>query len=198
MKIAAKNWVDADTHRLKSAGRLHRALTRLVGAVLLLAVGAAPAFSAEDALLSRMQGEWIGQGTVKKSAAAKPERIYCKIANRLVDGGSALEQKGRCAVASNSGRLKGKISAKGNGQYAGSLDLPETNGPAVLAGRAEKDKIVLSASFVDRFSKKPGKSTISLFVGDAGAYRLVSDNVNPSNGKRFQASNILFKPDNKR
>jgi len=165
---------------------------------LLLAVSAFPAFAAEDPLLSRLEGEWIGQGTVQNGPTAEPERIYCKIANRLVDGGSALEQKGRCAVATNSGRLKGKIAAKGQGRYEGSLDSPQTAGPAVLAGHAESDKIVLSARFVDRFSKRPGTSTISLFVGDGGAYRLVSDTVNPGTGKRFQASNILFKPDKKR
>jgi len=88
-------------------------------------------------------------------------------------------------VATNSGRLRGKIAAKGQGRYEGSLDSPQTAGPAVLAGHAENDKIVLSARFVDRFSKRPSKSTISLLVGDGSAYRLVSN-----------TSNIPFKPDN--
>jgi len=170
----------------------------LAGAGLLLAIGVVPAFSAEDALLSRLEGEWIGQGTVRMGPAEEPERIYCKIANRLVDGGAALEQKGRCAVATNSGRLRGKIAAKGQGRYEGSLDSPQTAGPAVLAGHAENDKIVLSARFVDRFSKQPINSIISLYVSDGGAYRLISDTLNPGTGKHFQASNILFKQDKKR
>jgi hypothetical protein len=177
MKILANN--------IKS-GRARRGLTKLAGAGLLLAAGSYPAIAADDPLLSRLQGEWIGQGTVQKSPTSEPERIYCKIANELVDGGRALEQKGRCAMATNSGRLRGKIAAKGNGRYEGSLDSPQTAGPAVLAGRAENDKIVLSARFVDRFSKRPSKSIISLFVGDGSAYRIVSD-----------TSNILFKPDKK-
>jgi hypothetical protein len=164
---------------------------------LMLVVGVVPAFSADDALLSRLEGKWIGQGTVLTGPGAEPERIYCKIANKLVDGGRALEQKGRCAIATNSGRLQGKIAAKGGGRYEGSLDSPQTRGPAVLAGRAENDKIVLSASFVDRFSKQPGKSPLSLLVGDGGAYRLVTDALNPHTGKPFEASNILFKPDKK-
>lgn len=161
-------------------------LAAAAGAALALAVGVVPAFSADDPLLSRLEGKWIGQGMVQSGPSAKPERIYCKIANTLVDGGSTLEQKGRCAVASNSGRITGKIAAKGGGQYEGSLDSPQTRGPAVLAGHAVNDKIVLSARFVDRLSKKPGTSTISLFVGDGSGYRLVSDN-----------SNILFTPDKK-
>jgi hypothetical protein len=182
-----------------STGRSRRTLTKVFCcASLLLVVCALPALAADDPLLSRLEGEWIGQGTVQKGPAAEPERIYCKIANKLVDGGSALEQKGRCAVASNSGRLRGKIAAKGQGRFEGSLDSPQTDGPAVLAGHAQNDKIVLSARFVDRFSKRPSNSTISLFVGDGGAYRLVSDTLNPGTGERFQASNILFKQDKKR
>lgn len=180
-----------------TTSRMRRGLTKLAGVSLMLALGAVPALSAEDALLSRLEGEWIGQGTVQKGPTSEPERIYCKVANRLVDGGAALEQKGRCAVATNSGRLRGKIAAKGEGRYEGSLDSPQTNGPAVLAGHAENEKIVLSARFVDRFSKQPSKSTISLFVGDGDAYRLVSNMLNPGTGKHFQASNILFKPDKK-
>jgi len=168
------------------------------GAGLLLAIGVVPAFSAEDVLLSRLEGEWIGQGTVRMGPAEEPERIYCKIANRLVDGGAALEQKGRCAVATNSGRLRGKIAATGQGRYEGSLDSPQTAGPAVLAGYAEDDKIVLSARFVDRFSRQPINSIILLSVSDGGAYRLISDTLIPSTGKHFEASNILFKQNKKR
>jgi hypothetical protein len=160
-----------------------QALAAAAGAALML--GVVPA-SADDALLSRLEGKWIGQGMVQNGPKSEPERIYCKIANKLVDGGRALEQKGRCAVATNSGKLSGKIAAKGGGRYEGSLDSPQTRGPAALAGHAENNKIVLSASFVDRFSKRPGKSTISLLVGDGGGYRLVSD-----------TSNILFTPDKK-
>lgn len=170
----------------------------LAGAGFLLAVSAMPALAAGDQLLARLQGDWIGQGMVRMGPEAEPERIYCRVANKLVDGGLALEQKGRCAVATNSGRLKGKIAAKGEGRYEGSLDSPQTAGPAVLAGHAENDKIVLSARFVDRFSKRPSMSIISLTVGDGGAYRLVSDTLNPGTGTHFQTSDILFKPDKKR
>jgi hypothetical protein len=164
-----------------------KSLAKFAGAgVLLAAIGAGPAL-AKDPLLSRMQGNWIGQGTVQNSPSAKPERIYCKISNKLVSGGSALEQKGRCAIASNSGRIKGKITAQGQGRYVGSLDSPQTKGPAQLSGQAKNDQIVMAAKFVDRLSKRPGTSTISLSIGDGTAYRLVSD-----------TSNILFKPDKKK
>jgi hypothetical protein len=164
----------------------------------LVALGAAPALAADDPLLSRLAGEWIGQGTVRMSPASEPERIYCKVANKLVDGGSALEQKGRCAVASNSGTLKGKIAARGEGRYEGSLDSPQTAGPATLAGHAADDKIVRSAEFIDRFSRRPSLSIISLIVGDGGQYRLVSDTLNPESGKHFQTSDIIFKPNKKK
>lgn len=180
------------------ACRARRGVTKLAVAALLIAAGAASAAAEDDVLLSRLQGEWIGQGTVRMSPGSAPERIYCKIANKLVDDGSALEQKGRCAVATNSGRLKGKIAARGEGRYEGSLDSPQTAGPATLAGHAENDKIVLSAQFIDRFSRRPSLSIISLIVGNSGQYRLVSDTLNPESGKHFQTSDILFKPKRER
>lgn len=177
--------------------RAARCLTKFAGAGLLLAIGVAPALSADDPLLQRLEGQWIGKGTVRMSASSKPERIYCKIANKLVDGGQALEQKGRCAVADNSGRLKGKLASKGKGNYEGSLDTIQTKGPAVLDGHAEKDKIVLSAQFVDRFSRQAISSDISLIVGDGSAYRLVSEMRDPGTGQQFQSGDILFEPDKK-
>jgi len=186
----------------KNSGKAFRHPRRGVAgfaiASVLLAVAAVPSLAAEDALLSRLQGEWIGQGTVRMGPSAEPEHIYCKIANKLVDGGSALEQKGRCAVATNSGRLKGKIEARGQGRYEGSLDSPQTAGPATLAGHAEDNKIVLSAQFIDRFSRRPSLSIISLIVGDGGQYRLVSDTLNPESGRHFQTSDIIFKPNKKK
>lgn len=175
-----------------TAGRAKRGVMLLAGAALMLAIGGATPAFAEDPLLSRLAGSWVGQGTVRMGPSAEPERIYCKVANRLVDGGSALEQSGRCAVATNSGRLRGKIASLGQGRYEGSLDSPQTKGPAVLAGRAEADRIFLSADFVDRFSRQPAHSFISLHVGDGGAYRLVTDMAIPGSDKRFQTGDILF------
>jgi hypothetical protein len=181
-----------------AARRARCGLMKSAVAGLLLAVGLCPAVAADDPLLSRLEGEWIGQGMVRMSPASEPERIYCKVANRLVDGGSALEQKGRCAVASNSGSLKGKIAARGEGRYEGSLDSPQTAGPATLAGQAADNKIVLSAQFIDRFSRRPSLSIISLIVDKEGQYRLVSDTLNPESGKHFQTSDIIFKPNKKK
>jgi hypothetical protein len=177
-----------------AACRAQRGVAKITVATLLLAAGLGTALAAEDPILSRLEGEWVGQGTVRMSPTAAPERIYCKVDNKLVDGGSAIEQKGRCAVATNSGSLKGKIAARGDGRYEGSLDSPQTAGPATLAGHAADDKIVLSAEFIDRFSKRPSLSIISLSVGDNGQYRLTSDTLNPESGKHFQTSDILFKP----
>ena len=169
-----------------------------IAAGLLFAAGTTAALAAGDELLSRLEGEWIGQGTVRMGPASPPERIYCKVANKLISGGSAIEQKGRCAVGTNSGSLKGKISARGAGKYEGSLDSPQTAGPAALAGEATDNKIVLQAQFIDRFSRRPSLSIIQLMVGDGGAYRLVSNTLNPESGRHFETSDILFKPNKKK
>jgi hypothetical protein len=190
MRILAKTCVADGAPTLAAeavstqSAKTRRRLTTLAGVGLALAVGMGPALAADDPLLSRLEGKWIGQGTVQNKPGGTEERIYCKVANKLVNGGTTLQQNGRCAVASNSGKLVGKIAATGQGNYKGSMDSPQTKGPATLAGRAKNDTIVLSANFVDRASKKKENSTISLVVGDGTTYRLVSDK-----------SNILFTPD---
>lgn len=126
---------------------------------------------------------------VKQSANAEAEQVYCKIANKLVRNGLALEQKGRCAIATNSGQIKGMIEASGGGSYNGTLDTFNTRGPAKISGKAASNTINFSAEFVDRKTNRPTRASIKLVVAD-GKYRLVSNGANDS----FVASDITFTP----
>ena len=154
-----------------------------------MALAPAPSQAAGDAILSQLAGNWVGRGTVKQSANADPEMVYCKIANKLVNGGAALEQRGRCAVATNSGQIKGMIESGGSGSYSGTLDTFNTRGPAKISGKAASNTINFNAEFVDRKTNKPTKATIKLVVAN-GKYRLVSNAANDA----FVASDITFTP----
>ena len=167
-----------------------RILTLAAGgiAAALFTLAPSPAPAAGDPILSQLAGNWVGRGTVRQSANAKPEQVYCKIANKLVNGGAALEQKGRCAIATNSGAIKGTIQANG-GSYSGTLDTFNTKGPAKIAGTAAANTINFNADFVDRRTNKPTRALIKLVVAD-GKYRLVSNAANDA----FVASDITFTP----
>ena len=167
---------------------------RSAGAGLALAaiwLGAAPAWAADDPFLSSLVGDWIGRGKARTTPTAAEELVYCKIANRLVDGGKTLEQKGRCAVASNSGPVKGKISASGGGRYEGTLESFSTNGVATIAGTGKGDKLVLTANFTDRTTRKPSVAKITLVTGD-GKYRLVSEALDANGSPKVKTGDILF------
>lgn len=164
-----------------------RAGAALIGAMV-LGLMPMPSSAAGDAILAQLAGNWIGRGTVKQSASAAAEQVYCKIANKLVNNGSALEQRGRCAIATNSGAIRGTIQAKG-GSYSGTLDTFNTKGPATISGRAASNTISFNAEFVDRKTNRPTRATIKLVVAD-GKYRLVSNGANDS----FVASDITFTP----
>ena len=157
-----------------------------------MAVGVAssPALAAGDPLLEKMAGDWIGRGTFKASPTAESELVYCKITNTLASGGNTLTQKGRCAVATNSGRVSGKFESKGGGAYSGSLESLATRGPATITGTAQGSNITFQAKFVDRKTKKSGTATIQMAIGD-GKYRLVSNGIDAS-GNQFVASDINF------
>ena len=177
------------THTRTGATRRRRALAG-GGLIVATILGLAPmqAIAANDAILSQLAGNWVGRGTVKQSANATAEQVYCKIANKLVNNGSGLEQRGRCAIATNSGQIRGTIQAKG-GSYSGTLDTFNTKGPATISGRAASNTISFKAEFVDRKTNRPTQATIKLVVAD-GKYRLVSNGANDS----FVASDITFTP----
>ena len=175
------------------SGARTRRSTALALAVsgLWLAVAAPSASAADDPLLSSLVGDWIGRGKARTSPTAAEELVYCKIANRLIDGGKTLEQKGRCALATNSGPVKGRITAAGDGHYEGSLESFSTNGVATLNGTGKSNTLVLTASFTDRATKKPTAAKITLVAGD-GKYRLVSEALDAAGNAAVKTGDIVF------
>ena len=178
-------------HTHSTAGPVSRRRAKAGGGLIVavtLALMPMPSLAAGDAILAQLAGNWIGRGTVKQSANAEAEQVYCKIANKLINNGAALEQRGRCAIATNSGQIRGTIQAKG-GSYSGTLDTFNTKGPATISGRAASNTISFKAEFVDRKTNRPTQATIKLVVAN-GKYRLVSNGANDS----FVASDITFTP----
>jgi len=165
---------------------------RLSLAIMALALSGAQAFAA-DTVLEKFVGSWIGHGKYWSSPDAKPELVYCKIANTLADGGNSLEQQGRCAVASHSGPVKGLIKASGAGVYVGSLESISTAGPARLVGKGAVARIDFHADFIDRLSRLPTQAVITLLAGD-GKYRLVSNPLGPDGEPLFVTTDIVFTP----
>ncbi|MEO8667578.1 MAG: hypothetical protein ABI399_03620 [Bauldia sp.] len=153
-----------------------------------LALGTAPAKGADDPLLARLVGEWIGNGEVRLTPKAAPERVYCRIVATLVEG-ALIEQKGRCVVASNSRAVNATISAKGDGHYEGTFDAPNIRS-TVFAGTAEGDNLTLSGDFVDTRTKEERKATMTMQIAEA-AYRVTTDNAGANDS--YVASNIVFR-----
>ncbi len=151
---------------------------------------ALPAFGADDPILSKLAGDWIGRGTYKQSATAQPERIYCRIVNTL-ENGTALQQRGRCSVASNSGSVDGLISAEGGGRYGGTLNSLASEGPAKLNGTGSGNRVVLNMSFVDTVTEQPVQAVTTMEV-KSGGYRLTTERKDPATGATWTASDIDF------
>ena len=166
--------------------------TIALGLILTLA-GATAAPAADDAFLSRLVGDWTGRGSMRTSADAEPERVYCKVRNALADGGQALEQSGRCSLASNTGAIDGTIAAMGSGLYGGTLESLASRGPAQIAGSLSGDRLELNADFIDTLGGEQARSIIVIdLVGDG--YRLTSTRIDDDTGARYTASEIVFTP----
>ena len=110
--------------------------------------------------------------------------------NTLTENGSALQQKGRCSVASNSGPIDGLIKVDGAGRYTGSLKSLASDGPAELSGSASGGKLTLDTSFVDARTHEPAKSVTTMELG-SGGYHLISERKD-GKGAAWTANDIVF------
>lgn len=164
----------------------------LVAGLLMLLGGASAAMAADDVFLGKLVGDWVGRGSMKTSADAAPERVYCKIGNTLTDGGATLAQKGRCSLASTSGSVSGSIAATGAGSYKGSLDSLASKGPAALSGKGTSTRLDLDAAFVDTLTGQPAQSVTTIELLPAGGYRLSTTRVDPKTGATYTSSEIVF------
>jgi hypothetical protein len=164
---------------------------RMVLAAVALIVAIPAAQAADDPFLSRLVGDWIGRGLMRTGPTADPERVYCKITNRLSEDGGSLQQKGRCSLASNSGPIDGTIAAVGSGLYGGALNSLASKGPATIAGSGNGSRLELNADFIDTFDGKPARSIIVLELTAEG-YRLTSTRADPGGVEPWQASEIVF------
>ena len=161
----------------------------LSAAVLATIAFALPASAADDALLARLVGSWTGHGTYRQSATTAPEPIYCKVTNTLVNGGTALEQSGRCSVASNSGPINGLITAAGGGRYTGQLSSLASEGPASFSGTGGGDRLTLSLTFIDARTHEAAASVTTMAIGGSG-YRLTT--TRKDGGRSWTATEISF------
>ncbi len=161
-------------------------------AALIAALALTPAFAADDPLLARLAGDWVGNGTVRTSVTAEPERVFCRITSRLVDDGTALQQTGRCGLATSTGSVDGKITARGGGRYDGTLQSLASQGPTTLSGRARGSSLVLRSEFTDARTGESAVAITTLAPTSDGGYRLTSRR-ETGGGEGYGETDILFR-----
>lgn len=160
----------------------------LPAAFLAIVTFTLPAF-ADDPILSRLAGNWTGRGSYQQSASTKEERVFCKITNTLVQNGTALQQRGRCSVASGSSAINGLIQATGGGRYSGTLNSLATDGPTQLSGSGSGSTLTLTMTFVDGHTHEPAKSVATMTLRSNG-YRLRT--TRRDGGKSWTPTDISF------
>jgi hypothetical protein len=148
--------------------------------------------AADDLLLKRLVGEWIGRGMVQLNAAAEPERLYCKITNALSPDGASLHQTGRCALPTNSVAVQAELQALGAGRYSGSANRRGAPAAATFSGTARANQIVLTAETTASKTKATATATIDL--ADNG-FRIKAVRVDPKTNTPYTVSEVVFLPE---
>jgi len=182
--------VHSETHIPTPPPRRSGPLARLLTALALLLAAAAPA--AADALFDRLAGEWIGKGTGVQRSDAPSEKVYCRIANEIADGGALLKQSGRCAIGNDTGTLSGHIRSLGRGRYDGSMTSPVMAGSAAIAGTGDGRRLNLEADYEDSKTRRPTKAAITVRLLADGQYRMVTKAADAATGEPVQSSELLF------
>ena len=108
---------------------------------------------------------------------AEGSRSTAKVASKLVKGGSALERKGRCAVAANSGAIEGHDRGQRRRQLPGHarFDQHARRSENFRQG-GQQTTVNFSAEFIDRKTNKYGEQLANQAGGRRWQkYRLVSN-----------------------
>lgn len=162
----------------------------MAGAVLL----ATPAPAADDLLLAKLAGDWVGRGVYIQKPGAEPERVYCKVTGKLTNGGGALVQKGRCAVADNTARMELEIVAQGSGVYTGSGGGVgvASRGQATFTATGSADDMDIEAQLINTQSHETSEATITVEVSADGSYLVRAQMADKETGATFTVSEIVF------
>ncbi len=158
----------------------------VIVAALVCAAGSAAA--ADDGMLKRMVGDWVGQGVVRLKADEEPQRLFCKLTGTLDPGGQSLHQTGRCALPDLSVAVEAVIEAIGPGRYRGSGGRRGNPPAATFTGIAKGDQFLLTAETDDEEKSKP---TATVDVGDNG-FRVRAVAVNHKTNATYTVTDVVF------
>ncbi len=166
-------------------------MKRLMIGVALLCVASTAAMAADDAILKRMVGEWVGRGTVRLKADEEPQRLFCRVTNALDRGGQSLHQNGRCALPNLSVAIEAVIEAVGTRRYRGSAGRRGSPPVATFSGAAKNNQLVLTAETQD--DDEESTATATLDVDDNG-FRIRAVAVDPKTKATHTVSDVVFRP----
>lgn len=158
----------------------------ILGTTFLSLVSAVSA--ADDPVLKRLVGEWVGQGTFRWDSISEPERLYCKVTNTLGADG-VFHETGRCAVANDSAAVRVEIRPDKAGVYSGSASTGlGLRKPATFTGTGKANQILLVTS-AEADDGHPVTITLDAI---SGGFRIRAERFDPTTGKKFLASDATF------
>ena len=148
-------------------------------------VGAAHA--ADDPMLQRLGGDWVGNGQFRWDSVTDPERLFCHITASFMPDGS-LQQTGRCALPTDSAALTIEIHPNGSGGYSGTAKAGPRQ-PVPFSGTGKQNQFVLIGKDSDG---NPSTTTIDLL---AGGFHVIVDHIDPKTGKKYAVGDVTFLPE---
>jgi hypothetical protein len=162
-----------------------RILSAFAGAAsLFLATGTD---AADDVLLKRFVGEWVGTGSFRYDSASGADPLWCRITG-TVDGDGALIESGRCSLPDQAASFRAEIRPAGSGKYNGTASgvLGLAKAPA-FTGTGKTNQLVFVAPTDD------GPVTVVLDLV-SGGFRMKAERADPKTGTKYSPIDVKFGP----
>jgi hypothetical protein len=156
-------------------------------AFIAIAASASTAAAADDPMLKRLVGAWVGNGQFRWDSVTDPERLYCRISGVFMPDG-VLHQAGRCALSVDSAGLSFDIRAGTGGSYSGTATAGPRS-PVPFSGTGKSNRLVLVAPDANG---SPATTTIDLV---SGGFHVVAERIDPKTGKKYVVGDVTFVPE---
>lgn len=167
---------------------------KLLASLVLALIGSfaitGPGFA--DALLSKADGKWSGNGWFKNGIDAPKEAARCRYKNQISSSGDKLTISGKCSTAGKTFKTSGSISVSGSGGgFSGGWSNPRGPGTIALTGQKSGSRITFTFRAKEESTEEYLSHRSSWTISNS-KLRLVGSVKNPKTGQYSQLSVMEF------
>jgi hypothetical protein len=163
-----------------------------LGMAAFLALPAIPVLAETD--WTDLDGTWRGTGLIRETPGSEPETGVCKFKVQSDVGGTSLSFHGRCANATQSGRVNTNLQRDlRNGTITATAQVSNIKGAVQLAGTEDDRSIALTSIGHLAWRQQPYSVHIAIQIADdQRTFSMVQSVVQAGTGQSVRVLEMQF------